>query len=185
MTCRVPECERSVWVKELCSPHYQRHRRSGDPLGKQVMRDSVPRICTAEGCEKPHAARGYCGTHYERLRRNGTIEIAPYRPQGKGTVHNGYVVFSRQIDGQRVHLRRCRLVMEEMIGRKLLPEETVHHRNGLKHDDRPENLELWASRHPKGQRVSDLIDFAHEILDLYDTTSPDPAGQENLLAAAT
>lgn len=77
------------------------------------------------------------------------------------------MVFSRKIAGRRVMLRRCRLVMEEMLGRKLLPNETVHHRNGDKLDDRPENLELWASRHPKGQRVSDLVAFAEEILELY------------------
>lgn len=61
-----------------------------------------------------------------------------------------------------------RVVMEKVIGRPLLPEETVHHRNGIRNDNRPENLELWASRHPRGQRVEDLVAFAHEILERYE-----------------
>lgn len=49
-------------------------------------------------------------------------------------------------------------------GRALRPEETVHHLNGLHADYRIENLELFASRHPPGQRVQDLVAFAITLL---------------------
>ena len=58
-------------------------------------------------------------------------------------------------------------MMEKVLRRSLRPEETVHHKNLVKHDNRPENLELWASRHPSGSRVTDLVEYAKEILNLY------------------
>jgi hypothetical protein len=59
------------------------------------------------------------------------------------------------------------MVMAELLGRPLLPREEVHHRNGVRDDNRPSNLELWSTSQPPGQRVEDKIAWAVDLLSQY------------------
>jgi len=60
------------------------------------------------------------------------------------------------------------LVMEQLLGRYLLPDERLHHRNGVRNDNRVENLELWVRAQPSGIRVDDAVAWAREILQRYE-----------------
>lgn len=88
------------------------------------------------------------------------------------TITNGYA-FVRRPDHPRANkytgrVREHTIVMEQKIGRYLLPDERVHHLNGVRDDNRPENLELWvALTQPYGIRVADAVAWAKEILQRY------------------
>ena len=90
---------------------------------------------------------------------------------GKTKHKKGYVLVlakeHARASGNNVYVFEHILVMEEVLGRYLLPGENVYHKNGIKDDNRPENLELWVTKQPSGQRPEDLVSWAEEILKLY------------------
>lgn len=130
-----------------------------------MPRGGIRPICTIDGCSNPHKARGYCDNHYENWIRTRDPLTQKRAPNGSGTLckHHGYR--SICVGGKQV--KEHRWLMEEKLGRKLLPHENVHHINGVKHDNRLANLELWSKSQPWGQRVEDKLAWAREIIALY------------------
>lgn len=103
--------------------------------------------------------------HIRRLERHSQWK------GGRSKNEDGYILMLKPkcYDNGRKsrYVLEHRYVMEQKLGRVLLPSENVHHINGNIEDNRIENLELWVKTQPCGQRVEDIINFSLEMLKQY------------------
>jgi len=91
------------------------------------------------GNTSSHLRRGSVSVHWKGgKRRTPEGYIRVYQPE------HPYAAEDRTV-------LEHRLVMEQKLGRYLKPHEIVHHNNGIKHDNRPENLELTVSTNHRGK----------------------------------
>ena len=146
---------------------------------KNNSRDPIQRRETIRQWRAKKVAKGhygYCELCKNPLGRNEGARKTQYcincaigelHPNWRGGYiqHDGYRVVSI---GKGQSMLEHRLVMEKHLGRKLLKDENVHHINGVRADNRIENLELWCTSQPSGQRIPDKVEWAKEILRRYD-----------------
>lgn len=161
--CKADGCNNKIIYPKfgVCDKHVEQNR---------ITR---PIHCSIDGCDRPFFAKTYCSSHYNQVRDNGHITqivLPTYKQRrfkkdtGTYTVSNGYTRI--RVPG-RGYLLEHRYVMEQQLGRPLYPDENVHHLDGVKANNQPENLELWVKPQPSGITVEDAIAWAKEILRRY------------------
>jgi hypothetical protein len=162
----VDGCDNPEESQGYCAMHRWRVRTYGEPgpaeRRKAGRRRAPAAPCTVDGCDRlRNHGSPYCHLHRERLRRTG--EVGPAQPMRvKGVVNprsDGYRRLTLP-DGRRVleHVH----VMEQHLGRRLVAGENVHHKHGMRSENKIEDLELWFVMQPSGQRVTDLMEYIAE-----------------------
>jgi hypothetical protein len=153
----------------LCSMHYRRKRLTGDVGSAGTIRGGrfgiVP--CSVPDCARKYYADDLCALHYNRQRTKGDVGPAGLLKAAAGegchTTRHGYRIVVYQSGGRTKKIAEHRLVMAQVIGRPLYPFESPHHKNGIRSDNRPDNLELWTKPQPAGQRPEDLAAWVVEF----------------------
>ena len=155
--CNAPT-SRPKYCSTRCKDRRPRLGHNARRAQREVWTTANCELCGAEYTSPTRRNQRYCSKACARTGKGVAIGSTRKGP-------DGYVKV-KTVEGWRLEHR---VVIEAVIGRPLDAgwQETVHHRNGQRDDNRPSNLELRIGNHGSGQSVEDRVDHAVEVLRRY------------------
>jgi|TARA_B110000483_G_C18040298_1_gene482330 hypothetical protein len=111
------------------------------------------------GCERPEVVSTYLDIV------NGKLVTSANKSTNKG----GYVTYSinnGEYNGNIFHgpYSGHKLIYEMYNGVTLTSNQNIHHKNGVRDDNHIDNLELWDTSQPAGQRVLEKLSYYFELV---------------------
>lgn len=167
-----PSTKQQIYCGRKCAANACHRRKKELPLLLKIMNCGV---CDKEFKQKRINNTDYCSAKCKKLaatrKRQGNPIKGPRKHiHGSGYITaQGYKIISLKHpnSSKRGQILEHILVMSNHLGRPLTKYETVHHKNGIRDDNRIDNLELWSNSHPFGQRVEDKLKWCKEFLEEY------------------
>lgn len=161
--CCVKENRQKILHKRKYEPEFaEKHRKNERERKKRKkIREPEYKIKRAIAEKKRYRAKN-------NIKSDDDLKVAP---RGSGTItKHGYKIIKKKDHPNAWKggaIFEHVFVMSEHLQRPLKKGETVHHKNGIRNDNRIENLELWSKAHPPGQRIEDKIKWCKEFLEQY------------------